>query len=217
MPCGSTLGHVQVTPQVLAERYEITPSTPSDALASMAVAEFQGQHFKPKDIKKFAQSCHVNVTVDKIVGGNKPPSPGVEAELDIEYIKGVAPGVPLTVVYVKGSYSLLKWAEQITSMEDSPLVHSVSYGNDEKQQTGALTRPHPCALLPLGSTRIDSLPSSASLACCCRVGSRRGRCIDAVAHRMRGVSVLRQHGLHEGRHSRPLDPLRLWRPGRLRP
>ena len=48
-----------------------------------------------------------------------------------------APGVPLTVVYVAGSYSLLKWANEITGLTDSPLVHSVSYGNDEKQQTGA--------------------------------------------------------------------------------
>jgi tripeptidyl-peptidase-1 len=99
----------------------------------MAVAEFQGQYFKNTDISKFATSCHRNVTVDKIVGGDQQ-SAGVEAELDIEYIKGVAPGVPLTVIY-NAQYSLLSWANQITSMADVPLVHSVSYGNDEVQQT----------------------------------------------------------------------------------
>ena len=36
--------------------------------------------------------------------------------------------------YVKGAYSLLGWCNQITALENSPLVHSVSYGNDEKQQ-----------------------------------------------------------------------------------
>ena len=33
------------------------------------------------------------------------------------------------------SYSLLAWAEQISAMATPPAVHSVSYGNDEKQQT----------------------------------------------------------------------------------
>jgi tripeptidyl-peptidase-1 len=124
----------QVTPEVLAERYQF-PSA-QDAVvqgSTMAVAEFQGQYFRDSDISKFAKSCHVDVTVDKIIGGNQQ-SAGVEAELDIEYIKGVAPNVPLTVIY-NAQYSLLKWANQITSMTDAPLVHSVSYGNDEIQQS----------------------------------------------------------------------------------
>ena len=54
----------------------------------MAVAEFQGQHYKPADLSKFSDSCHVDASVDKTIGGNKPPTPGVEAELDIEYMKG---------------------------------------------------------------------------------------------------------------------------------
>merc|ERR1711924_220353 len=99
---------------------------------SMAVAEFQGQYFKQSDLTLFGDSCHRDVTVEKIVGGNLPVA-GIEAELDIEYIKSVAPNVPLTVIY-DSQYSLLSWANQITSMEDAPLVHSVSYGNDEKQQ-----------------------------------------------------------------------------------
>ena len=127
-----------VTPAVLAERYKINgfDNAKGDAMSSMAVAEFQGQHFKPTDISEFGQSCHVNATVDTIVGGNTPATAGVEAELDIEYIKGVAQGVPLTVVYVPGRYSLLSWCTTVTGLADPPLVHSVSYGNDEKQQSG---------------------------------------------------------------------------------
>merc|ERR1712113_1305946 len=49
-------------------------------------------------------------------------------------IKAVAPEVPLTVIY-NNEYSLLNWANQINSMSDAPLVHSVSYGNDEIQQS----------------------------------------------------------------------------------
>jgi len=58
------------------------------------------------------------------------------AELDIEYIKSVAPEIPLTVVY-HDQYSLLDWTNEITGLSDPPLVHSVSYGNDEKQQSSS--------------------------------------------------------------------------------
>jgi tripeptidyl-peptidase-1 len=122
----------KVTPAVLKEAYSISTGTPVNG-NSMAVSEFQGQFFKPEDISKFSDSCKVSVTVDRQVGQEKDTA-GVEAELDIEFIKGVAEEVPLTVVY-NAQYSLLDWTNQITSLDDSPLIHSVSYGNDEAQQT----------------------------------------------------------------------------------
>jgi len=122
-----------VTPQVLAQRYKLPSSNATNGVSSMAVAEFQGQYYKDSDLKSFSSSCHRDVTVDKVIGGDKQTA-GIEAELDIEYIKAVAPKVPLTVVY-NGDYSLLNWVNQITSLTDSPLVHSVSYGNDEVQQS----------------------------------------------------------------------------------
>jgi len=131
-----------VTPAVIAQRYKlpeantsIVTSNVSSAGSKMAVAEFQEQWFVPSDLASFSTSCHRDVKVDTVVGGNKP-SAGVEAELDIEYIKSVAPSLPLTVIY-SSEYSLLNWANQITSMSDAPQVHSVSYGNDERQQTSA--------------------------------------------------------------------------------
>jgi len=99
----------------------------------MAVAEFQGQYYKTKDLEQFSKSCNRNVTVAVDVGTNRE-TPGVESELDIEYIKSVAPEVPLTVVY-NNEYSLIGWANQIMSLENCPQVHSVSYGNDERQQS----------------------------------------------------------------------------------
>jgi tripeptidyl-peptidase-1 len=123
-----------VTPAVLAQRYKIPTSTSQNGAAnSMAVAEFQGQYYKDTDLASFKQSCHRDVTVATNVGKNEE-SAGVESELDIEYIKSVAPEIPLTVVY-NAQYSLLDWANQITNLESSPLVHSVSYGNDEVQQS----------------------------------------------------------------------------------
>merc|ERR1712050_487792 len=106
-----------VTPDVLAKRYKIpSPSDASVTGSSMAVAEFQGQYYRDDDLSKFSDACHRNVKVDKVIGGDRQ-SAGIESELDIEY-------------------SLLNWANQINSMSDAPLVHSVSYGNDEIQQSG---------------------------------------------------------------------------------
>mmetsp|Transcript_17099 Transcript_17099/g.45517 ORF Transcript_17099/g.45517 Transcript_17099/m.45517 type:complete len:578 (+) Transcript_17099:116-1849(+) len=125
-----------VTPEVLATRYKLPNASTAAAAAvanSMAVAEFQGQYYEPSDLTKFSSACHRDVEVAHDIGTNRP-SGGIESELDIEYIRAIAPTVPLTVVY-NAEYSLLKWANEITSMSDSPLVHSVSYGNDEVQQT----------------------------------------------------------------------------------
>lgn len=124
-----------VTPAVLAQRYKIPNQTDPVAGNSMSVAEYQGQYYKESDLAAFGSSCHKDVKVAKTIGGNQP-SAGVEAELDIEYIKAVAPEIPLTVIY-GNQFSLLNWVNQITSLQDSPLVHSVSYGNDEKQQSSA--------------------------------------------------------------------------------
>ena len=131
-----------VTPAVLKQRYTVTDTVEdlaANAMASMAVAEFQGQEWDPTDLGKFSSGCKVNVTVDRTIGTNTPgsctsnPNACVESLLDIEYIKGVSSDIPLTVIYSSG-YSLLSWAEQISAMTSPPLVHSVSYGNDEKQQ-----------------------------------------------------------------------------------
>jgi len=123
-----------VTPSVIAQRYQLPAATNvPDAANSMSVSEFQGQYYKDSDLKSFGASCGVNVAIAKNIGRNQQ-SAGVESELDIEYIKAVAPDVPLTVIY-DDQYSLLNWANALNSMRDPPLVNSVSYGNDEAQQS----------------------------------------------------------------------------------
>lgn len=124
-----------LTPATLQSRYKIpAEAAPAQPKNTMAVAEFQGQFFKEKDLEKFSSSCSTPVDVQKVIGDNRS-SAGVEAELDIEYIKAVAPGVPLTVIYDAG-YSLLKWGQQLIGLDTPPLIASVSYGNDEAQQSG---------------------------------------------------------------------------------
>ena len=134
-----------------------------------AVAEFQGQYFKPTDLADFSSACHVNVSVDTVIGGNRP-SPGVEAELDIEYIKGVAVGVPLTVIYAQ-SYSLLNWATKLMDMSSPPLINSVSYGNDEKQQSSkAYMESVNTAFMKAGTLGLSILFASGDQGVCGREG-----------------------------------------------
>lgn len=124
-----------VTPAVLKTRYKL-PDAPSSAAAnsSMAVAEFQGQYYSTEDLSKFADGC--KVTPPKITDfGKNKDSAGIESMLDIEYIGAVATPIPLQVWY-QSEYSLLGWIQKVASTKDAALVHSVSYGNDEIQQTG---------------------------------------------------------------------------------
>jgi len=104
----------------------------------MSVAEFQYQYYDNTDLTAFNTACGASASVETTIGGNNEKiclaGGCVEALLDIEYIGAVAHPIPLTVVY-SPSYSLLDWVDQIISMDSPPLVHSVSYGNDEIQQT----------------------------------------------------------------------------------
>ncbi len=92
------------------------------------------------DLDKFNSACGVNAQVTTTIGGNNPvlceKGGCVEALLDIEYIGAVANPIPLTVWY-SGTYSLLDWVNSIMELTTPPLVNSVSYGNDEVQQTSA--------------------------------------------------------------------------------
>jgi tripeptidyl-peptidase-1 len=142
--CGSDLQKF-VTPEVLKTRYKISASPPATG-TGMAVAEFQGVMWDKNDFRIFEKTCglppnSVNVTTQ--IGHDAPlecriPIIGselcTEALLDIEYIKAVAPEIPLTDIF-NSQFSLLKWAKSVSDMADPPHIHSVSYGNDEKQQT----------------------------------------------------------------------------------
>jgi tripeptidyl-peptidase-1 len=138
-----------VTPGVLAAAYKLGDA-PGVAGTSrgMSTAEFQGVNYDDRDLSYFQKTCATkqNITVDKLIGSNtgikcKLPlfsQTCLEALLDIEYIKAVGGGIPLTNIYVK-EFSLLNWAMEVDALDDKdlPMVHSLSYGNDERQQTSA--------------------------------------------------------------------------------
>lgn len=127
------------TPAVLKAAYgydTVKNVTPGN---SMSVAEFQTQFYdQTDDLDKFSSTCGVTTTVDDLVGINNAAACSTlgctEALLEIEYIEAVANPIPLTVVF-SISFSLLDWVDTVVGLDNPPLVHSVSYGNDEVQQT----------------------------------------------------------------------------------
>jgi len=127
-----------VTPSVIAERYSLgSPPNASAPKNTMATSEFQGQGWDQKDLDTFASACQLQkMTVDKSIG-TSPTSAGIEAMLDIEYINAIGGAIPLTNIY-SAQYSLLNWVKELAALGDGeiPLINSVSYGNDEAQQTG---------------------------------------------------------------------------------
>lgn len=142
--CGSGCNG-KVTPDVLKQAYGFDDA-PTGQNTTMAVAEF-GSFWDTQDLDYFSTECKLKppVKVDHQIGKNNQSSclaPFFGAEvcgealLDIQYIKSVAGDIPLTCIS-SATFSLLDWAEQLDKMEDVPLVHSVSYGNDEINQTSA--------------------------------------------------------------------------------
>jgi len=142
--CGSSCGS-SVTPDVLKAAYSLG-EFPADQKTTMAVSEFQGVSYDTSDNAHFQKVCALNytVSVDTTIGPNSGwkchmPLVGgelcAEALLDVQYIKAVAGDIPLTDVS-NSQYSLPSWATQVEALNPPVLVHSVSYGDDEVQQTG---------------------------------------------------------------------------------
>eukprot|EP00937_MAST-01D_sp_MAST-1D-sp2_P003585 g3585.t1 len=142
----------RIVPAVLQSQYGIpTASAPAaSAGPGMALAEF-ASNWDQNGLDAFSESCKLapglNLTVDRTVGGNGPgiclsrhggPSCS-EAMLDITYIKALAGDIKLTDVFQREHFSIQEWALQLAEMADGdlPLVHSVSFGEDETELPSA--------------------------------------------------------------------------------
>lgn len=126
----------RITPHIIRERYNVPVKTTGTASNnSMAVAEFQGQYMSAADLRTFFD-MYVPYsdadTVAKIVGPNQPQQPGTEANLDIQYIMGVAPEIE-TWFYSMSNFAfysdISKWLEKLQNTAEIPWVHSISYGS----------------------------------------------------------------------------------------
>ena len=144
--CSSGLFGKRVTPDVLTSRYHLGAAPNGTTVGSIAVAEFTQVYWDQQDLDLYAADCHLKNFSIIMHGSNKPkqcfvsiiirPNLCKEALLDIETIKGVVGTIPLHNFYTD-QYSILDWAENLSALEeeDLPMVQSVSYGNDEAQQS----------------------------------------------------------------------------------
>ena len=131
---------VPVTPAVIRSTYNISGvNVTGDLRNRRAVAEFQGQYMNSKDLatmfKKYVSSYKAGTddTVYKYVGAPKQDAkdPSNEANMDIQYIMGPAPGIRTEFwLYPTMNFcgAMHEWSSNLASQSDVPLVHSVSYG-----------------------------------------------------------------------------------------
>ena len=187
----------KVTPGVLAARYSFPTPTPQDPPATLGISEFQGQVWDQAGLNTFSKSCsgpsgsvNFNITVNHENGTVSPgkqckiPILGTticgEAMLDIEYSKAVAgPAIALTDLYQK-SFNLLTWSTSVENIDDANLigVHSISYGNDEKQQPStAFMTSFNMAAMKIGVRGVSILFASGDQGVCGRSGCGFGKSV----------------------------------------
>ena len=132
----STHRIVGTNPSSIARDYNITYVS-SNPQNSQAVAAFLGQYFNPDDLSKFQEQYNIPKTpISKTEGENNPSNPGIEAELDVEYITATGRNVITWFISVsrtanKGQEDFLYWITEQINDTSSPWVHSVSYGDYE--------------------------------------------------------------------------------------
>jgi tripeptidyl-peptidase-1 len=126
----------KVTPSVVYAQYQV----PNDLMSTntenrQAVAEFQNEFFSPSDLQDFFKQFMPNLegqVVKQVVGKNLPEEPGLEPNLDVQYIMSTGPGVNMTVYNINSPPSIytdfLEWVWDVGNDTSAPWVHSVSYG-----------------------------------------------------------------------------------------
>ena len=133
----TAIDSVGVTPKSIETDYNISDYVSTEPNNSQAIASFLKQYFNPTDLETFQMEFDVPANpIAKIVGKNIYDMPGVEAELDVQYITATGRKVKTwfvsTSTYAnKGQEDFLSWIIGQINDTTSPWVHSVSYGDDE--------------------------------------------------------------------------------------
>ena len=129
-----------VTPAVINVTYSLRYATVARGSTNrQAVAEFQGERMLKSDLNRFFSNyvpdrAKGDDRVSKFVGSRyKPFIPGgdVEAQLDIQYLMGVADGVSTEFWAWEGNDfcgDLYNYTGALLAAANPPLVNSISYG-----------------------------------------------------------------------------------------
>lgn len=111
--------------------------------STQAVAEFYGEYYSNKDLATFfylsgLPQAQINATTNILYGTNDESEPGGEAQLDVEYLMGLAPGaetyfysVSALNPYDSENEGFLTWLYVVGNETNPPLVQSLSYGDIE--------------------------------------------------------------------------------------
>ena len=131
-------GSLGIVPSSINTAYNLSDYTSTNRNNSQAIAGFLKQYFVPNDLSQFQDTFKIPKNpISKIVGENEPDDPGIEAELDVEYITGIGRGVSTWFISIsttsnKGQEDFLSWIIGQVNTTDSPWVHSASYGDYEQ-------------------------------------------------------------------------------------
>ena len=125
-----------VTPAVIASTYSIRQSVDRNGTNLQAVAEFQANRMAKEDLAAFFEkfvpaSMPGDEQVSRFVGSPYKRGAGVEADLDVQYLMGVAPGVKTEFwEYESNDFcaDLHSDTSAILDSETPAHVHSLSYG-----------------------------------------------------------------------------------------
>ena len=175
--------HMHVYPQNMAEVSGFPPVinngpgapgyTPAEILAAyqadvawtgagetIGIAEW-GNDFSQADLDQFCQALGLPPITPTVVnvGGYVPSGgPGAEADLDVEWAHGIAPGANITVYQGSAGSTLAAWALEVTELLNFiaaqamvPSVLSISYGNAESSFTKGDMQAWDLAMQDLGN------------------------------------------------------------------
>ncbi|OQR81322.1 tripeptidyl-peptidase [Thraustotheca clavata] len=127
-----------ITPTKLRQLYNVPELSVS--MANQSAPAFYQQNWSPADLKYF-ENLYNLPSARVLQKGNRVNNPNNatgEVSLDLQYITAMAPNATTTVWTMNGSnpYSsddepFLEWATQVLDDPSPPLVHSISYADDE--------------------------------------------------------------------------------------
>lgn len=156
------------TPSQIQAAYGITQ--PWDGAGeTLAVAEW-GSDFSPADLDLFSTTFGLPAVTPRVVnvsGYTPGTTAGVEANLDVQWAHGMAPGAALTVYNAPPGTSYSSFALEVTALlnavlSDSqpPSVLSISYGNGEVSFTAQDLKAWDLLMEDLGNQGVTVLVAS---------------------------------------------------------
>ena len=133
----SSSSQLEIKPSLINSAYNLSHYSATNSNNTQAVAGFVGQYFSPDNLEDFQKAYKVPIKpIVMVVGKNDAEKPGMEADLDVEYISAVGRNVDTwfisTSEHANGvQEDFLSWITQQVNTTDSPWVHSISYAVEE--------------------------------------------------------------------------------------